>query len=193
MARFFTSQRFYQSSQSSRLPAKLFLLDQSKVAGLGNIYAAEALFRAAISPYRAMNSLVALRLTGSVSLSGMSCAARYNRFTERTEVRAAIACTATISNGLFMGGATNPASFAVPRFAAPARVGAPLFSAVIVNVDVPRESRSHQIPMTAAKPTTLSRSAEFRKKLESGIVVADGAMGTMLTPKACSSTAASMN
>jgi formamidopyrimidine-DNA glycosylase len=57
MARSFTSQRFHQLCQSSRLPAKLFLLNQSKVAGLGNIYAAEALFRAGISPYRAMNSL----------------------------------------------------------------------------------------------------------------------------------------
>lgn len=37
--------------------------------------------------------------------------------------------------------------------------------------------------MTAADPITLSRAAEFRKKLESGIVVADGAMGTMLYSK----------
>jgi homocysteine S-methyltransferase len=37
--------------------------------------------------------------------------------------------------------------------------------------------------MTAADPITQSRAAEFRKKLESGIVVADGAMGTMLYAK----------
>ena len=37
--------------------------------------------------------------------------------------------------------------------------------------------------MTAAEPITRSRAAEFRKKLESGIVVADGAMGTMLYAK----------
>ncbi|MGA7412297.1 MAG: bifunctional homocysteine S-methyltransferase/methylenetetrahydrofolate reductase [Bryobacteraceae bacterium] len=37
--------------------------------------------------------------------------------------------------------------------------------------------------MTAAEPTTASRSAEFRRKLESGLVVADGAMGTMLYGK----------
>jgi methionine synthase I (cobalamin-dependent)/5,10-methylenetetrahydrofolate reductase len=37
--------------------------------------------------------------------------------------------------------------------------------------------------MTAAEPTTLTRAAEFRKKLESKIVVADGAMGTMLYAK----------
>jgi methionine synthase / methylenetetrahydrofolate reductase(NADPH) len=34
--------------------------------------------------------------------------------------------------------------------------------------------------MPAAEPITASRAAEFRRKLESGLVVADGAMGTML-------------
>ena len=37
--------------------------------------------------------------------------------------------------------------------------------------------------MTAAEPTTASRAAEFRRKLQSGLVVADGAMGTMLYGK----------
>ncbi len=37
--------------------------------------------------------------------------------------------------------------------------------------------------MTATESTTLTRAAEFRKKLESKIVVADGAMGTMLYSK----------
>jgi methionine synthase I (cobalamin-dependent)/5,10-methylenetetrahydrofolate reductase len=37
--------------------------------------------------------------------------------------------------------------------------------------------------MTAAEPITASRAAEFRHKLESGLVVADGAMGTMLYGK----------
>ncbi|HTU44654.1 MAG TPA: bifunctional homocysteine S-methyltransferase/methylenetetrahydrofolate reductase [Bryobacteraceae bacterium] len=37
--------------------------------------------------------------------------------------------------------------------------------------------------MTIAEPITLTRAAEFRKKLESKIVVADGAMGTMLYAK----------
>jgi methionine synthase / methylenetetrahydrofolate reductase(NADPH) len=37
--------------------------------------------------------------------------------------------------------------------------------------------------MTVAEPISLSRAAEFRKKLESKIVVADGAMGTMLYAK----------
>ena len=37
--------------------------------------------------------------------------------------------------------------------------------------------------MTATEPITQTRAAEFRKKLESKIVVADGAMGTMLYAK----------
>jgi homocysteine S-methyltransferase len=34
--------------------------------------------------------------------------------------------------------------------------------------------------MITAEPTTISRAAEFRRKLDSSVVVADGAMGTML-------------
>ncbi len=37
--------------------------------------------------------------------------------------------------------------------------------------------------MTTAEPITLTRAAEFRKKLESKIIVADGAMGTVLYAK----------
>lgn len=57
LARSFTSHILYAATQGSRLPAKLFLMDQSKIAGLGNIYAAEALFRAGISPTRVVNTL----------------------------------------------------------------------------------------------------------------------------------------
>lgn len=39
---------------NSRKPAKLFLMDQAHIAGLGNIYAAEALFRARIDPRKPM-------------------------------------------------------------------------------------------------------------------------------------------
>jgi homocysteine S-methyltransferase len=37
--------------------------------------------------------------------------------------------------------------------------------------------------MTLAEPLTRTRAAEFRKKLQSGVVLADGAMGTMLYTK----------
>jgi formamidopyrimidine-DNA glycosylase len=42
--------RFALALGSSRAPIKSFLLDQRKVAGLGNIYVCEALFRARIHP-----------------------------------------------------------------------------------------------------------------------------------------------
>src|SRR5436190_22557857 len=37
--------------------------------------------------------------------------------------------------------------------------------------------------IATTEPTTLSRAVEFRRKLESGVVVADGAMGTVLYGK----------
>jgi formamidopyrimidine-DNA glycosylase len=48
---------FARRLKSSRQPIKVKLLDQSLVAGIGNIYASEALFRAGISPRRAANRL----------------------------------------------------------------------------------------------------------------------------------------
>ncbi len=41
---------FYNSIHTSQLPIKTVLLDQSKIAGLGNIYVSEVLFRARIHP-----------------------------------------------------------------------------------------------------------------------------------------------
>jgi formamidopyrimidine-DNA glycosylase len=41
----------------SRMPVKLWLMDQKKIAGIGNIYAAEILFRAGIAPTRPAGSL----------------------------------------------------------------------------------------------------------------------------------------
>ena len=48
----FTSELLAELLATSRRPVKEFLLDQSKVAGIGNIYASEALWRARISPRR---------------------------------------------------------------------------------------------------------------------------------------------
>ena len=44
-------------TRGSRAPVKAFLLDQQRVAGVGNIYADEALFRAQIHPLRRAGSL----------------------------------------------------------------------------------------------------------------------------------------
>ena len=46
----FTAKILAESLQKSSQPIKIKLLDQSVIAGVGNIYASEALFRARISP-----------------------------------------------------------------------------------------------------------------------------------------------
>src|SRR5215211_8386404 len=53
----FTSAHLYALTRVSRAPIKAFLLDQRKVAGVGNIYADEALFRAGVHPLRPANRL----------------------------------------------------------------------------------------------------------------------------------------
>jgi len=53
----FTVAGFALALKRSAQPVKVKLLDQSLVAGVGNIYASEALFRAKISPRRAARSL----------------------------------------------------------------------------------------------------------------------------------------
>lgn len=53
----FTLEEFVSIARTSSKPAKIFLMDQSYVAGLGNIYVAEALFRAKVDPRKPMKNL----------------------------------------------------------------------------------------------------------------------------------------
>jgi len=46
----FTPQRFIGMLSGRRVPVKVFLLDQRRIAGIGNIYACEALWEAGIRP-----------------------------------------------------------------------------------------------------------------------------------------------
>jgi formamidopyrimidine-DNA glycosylase len=48
----FTGERLHALARGSRAPVKAFLLDQRRIAGVGNIYADEALFRARVHPLR---------------------------------------------------------------------------------------------------------------------------------------------
>jgi formamidopyrimidine-DNA glycosylase len=48
----FTPERLRAAGGASRAPVKAFLLDQRRIAGVGNIYADEALFRAGVHPLR---------------------------------------------------------------------------------------------------------------------------------------------
>jgi|SRR5215831_2723174 len=53
----FTAAHFTRLLKASRRPLKEFLLDQSHVAGIGNIYASESMWHAKIDPRRRANSL----------------------------------------------------------------------------------------------------------------------------------------
>ena len=57
-----TAAAFATLAKKARKPIKLFLLDQKPVSGLGNIYAAEALFRAGINPKKSASALSLTRL-----------------------------------------------------------------------------------------------------------------------------------
>jgi formamidopyrimidine-DNA glycosylase len=53
----FTPERLLLLTRASRSPIRNWLLDQTRVAGIGNIYASEALYRARIRPTRPANRL----------------------------------------------------------------------------------------------------------------------------------------
>jgi formamidopyrimidine-DNA glycosylase len=53
----FTAQHLREVARGRRAPIKSFVLDQRRIAGVGNIYADEALFRARIHPLRAAGTL----------------------------------------------------------------------------------------------------------------------------------------
>ncbi|HUP01575.1 MAG TPA: bifunctional DNA-formamidopyrimidine glycosylase/DNA-(apurinic or apyrimidinic site) lyase [Gemmatimonadota bacterium] len=84
----FTPKELERRLATSRRPVKEFLLDQTKVAGLGNIYAAEGLWRAGISPRRRARNLGPVRarrlhgaivdvLTEAIGRSGTSLGSTY--------------------------------------------------------------------------------------------------------------------
>lgn len=62
LSKAFSPQALSALAAASRQPVKLFLMDQSKIAGLGNIYAAEALFEARIDPRKAACSVSPAKL-----------------------------------------------------------------------------------------------------------------------------------
>lgn len=52
-----TLEKFSKVVKTSKTPIKLLLMDQTKIAGIGNIYANDALFEAGIHPKRSAQSL----------------------------------------------------------------------------------------------------------------------------------------
>jgi formamidopyrimidine-DNA glycosylase len=53
----FTAEHLRRLARGRKAPVKAFLLDQRRIAGIGNIYADEALFRAGVHPLRAAGRL----------------------------------------------------------------------------------------------------------------------------------------
>src|SRR5919106_6520816 len=53
----FTAEALREQARGRRQPVKAFLLNQERIAGVGNIYADEALFRAKIHPLRPVGTL----------------------------------------------------------------------------------------------------------------------------------------
>ena len=53
----FSSQDFFEGTSRSRSPIRSWLLDQRRIAGVGNIYANEALWEARVHPLRPASSL----------------------------------------------------------------------------------------------------------------------------------------
>ena len=72
----FTPARLSASLAGKRTPIKAALLDQKVVAGLGNIYVCEALFRARISPLRSAHTIPGTRAAGWCRRSRTRCARR---------------------------------------------------------------------------------------------------------------------
>jgi formamidopyrimidine-DNA glycosylase len=94
----FTAEALYEQSRGRKMPIKLFIMDNSRVVGVGNIYANESLFRAGIDPRRP---------AGEVSL------ARYRALAQiiRAVLAAAIEQGGTTLRD-FVGGDGKPGYFA---------------------------------------------------------------------------------
>jgi formamidopyrimidine-DNA glycosylase len=58
----FTPRKLAELAAAARRPLKLFLLDQTRIAGLGNIYSSESLWRARLDPRRRADRLAPLEL-----------------------------------------------------------------------------------------------------------------------------------
>jgi formamidopyrimidine-DNA glycosylase len=79
---------FEEIVSKSKLAIKLLVMDQSKIAGVGNIYANDALFEAGIDPRRQANSLslVEIKKLYASILSVMEKSLRYGGSSENTYV-----------------------------------------------------------------------------------------------------------
>ena len=92
----FTAAALRALARGRRGPIKPFLLDQRNVAGVGNIYADEALFRAGVHPLRARRVACARPSTGSCATR---CARRSRPGSRRAARRSTTTATSTACAG----------------------------------------------------------------------------------------------
>lgn len=95
----FTEQYFLDAARRTPKAMKIFLMDQRAVAGLGNIYAAEALFQARVNPARPAREVSAVKLK-----------ALYRAIVEVLTVAVDSAITAYAQPGGFQEGEWFPAA-----------------------------------------------------------------------------------
>ena len=115
----FTAEALRAQARGRKQPVKAFLLNQERVAGVGNIYADEALFRARIHPLRPVGTLQAAADRGAARRGGGDARARHRR---RRAPRSTTTATSTAPRG-----ASRTASWCTPREGEPCpRCGNPI-------------------------------------------------------------------
>src|SRR5580658_5805579 len=125
----FTAPRFALLVTSSRRPLKQFLLDQSRVAGLGNIYSSESLWSARLNPRRRAHRLTregVLYLHHAVVKvlnRALECCTNPRRISKSGNSNFQI----LIASWACTGARESPARFAAWRCAGSSRAAAPLF------------------------------------------------------------------
>ena len=111
----FTAEALRAQAQGRRQPVKAFLLTQERLAGVGNIYADEALFRARIHPERPVGALR--------RRSSRRCATPWSRCSSWASTPRAPRSTTTATSTA-RAAATRTASWSTRARASPARAAA---------------------------------------------------------------------
>jgi formamidopyrimidine-DNA glycosylase len=95
----FTAERLHALTRTSITPIRNWLLDQRRVAGVGNIYAVEALFRAGIRPTRRARRWRAARPRACGTRCAPCCRSPLTRAAPPSATTATPAASAAASTG----------------------------------------------------------------------------------------------
>ena len=113
----FTAEALRALAHGRKQPVKAFLLNQERIAGVGNIYADEALFRAKIHPLRPVGTLKRKQIEALRKGSSTRCSSGSTRRARRSTTTATSTAPAAASRT-----ASSPTrARESPAFAAAAR------------------------------------------------------------------------